>query len=49
MNEENVKAMFDLANKLDKYTMMLMLKCEICGPKLRGSKGNYPVCKRHVV
>jgi len=49
MKEEKVQAMFELANKLDKLDYVLRLKCEICGPKMRGSKGNYPDCKKHDV
>jgi hypothetical protein len=47
MNEEKARAMLDLANKLNNFDYMLRLKCEVCGPKLRGTPGNYPKCKRH--
>ena len=48
MKEEQVRAMFELSNKIDNYEFVLKLKCEICGPILRGADASrYPVCKRH--
>lgn len=48
MNDVFFKEMFELSNKLKKYEHMLMLKCEICGPILRGADSTkYPKCKRH--
>lgn len=48
MNENFVKSMFELANKLEKFEYVLRLKCEICGPILRGADyRKYPKCKRH--
>jgi rubrerythrin len=50
MDEHKVKAMFALANKLDKLDNVLRLKCEICGPVLRGDDPKkYPQCKKHGV
>jgi hypothetical protein len=50
MNEDKVKAMFALADKLDRLDNVLRLKCEICGPILRGSDPKrYPLCKKHGV
>lgn len=49
MEEQKVRAIFDLANKMEKYDLMLRLKCEICGPILRGQdKTKYPKCKKHI-
>lgn len=40
--------MFELANKMDKFEIALKLKCEICGPILKGDDpSRYPKCKRH--
>lgn len=48
MNDQFFKEMFGLSNKLNNYYFALMLKCEICGPVLRGAdKSRYPECKRH--
>lgn len=48
MEENKVRAMFELANKLDKLQLVLLKKCEVCGPILRGAdKTRYPKCKRH--
>lgn len=48
MNQEFVYKMMSLATKLNKFELALMLKCEICGPILRGAdKNKYPKCKRH--
>lgn len=48
MNDNFIKEMFELSNKLDRYHHMLRLKCEVCGPILRGADPkNYPKCKRH--
>lgn len=48
MEEKKVRAMFELANKLDKLQLVLLNKCEVCGPILRGAdKSRYPKCKRH--
>jgi hypothetical protein len=42
-----VEKIFERANKLDNFIFALALKCEICGPKLKGYKGNYPECPKH--
>jgi hypothetical protein len=48
MEESKVKAMFELAKKLDNFQLVLLKKCEICGPLLRGAdKSKYPKCKKH--
>lgn len=39
--------MLEMAQQLDNYALALALKCEICGPKLKGYTGNYPECKKH--
>jgi hypothetical protein len=49
MNADQARAMFELSDKLDNLEFVLRLKCEICGPILRGAdKSKYPACKRHV-
>lgn len=48
MEEKKVKAMFELAKKLDRFDIALRLKCEICGPILKGADASrYPQCKKH--
>lgn len=48
MNDIFLKEMAILSNKLDKYYAVLLSKCEICGPVMRGAnKNNYPECKKH--
>jgi predicted Zn-ribbon and HTH transcriptional regulator len=45
---ENFDKIMELSNRMNKLEMVLLLKCEICGPKLRGAKGDYPAkCPRH--
>jgi rubrerythrin len=49
MEEYKVRRMLELANKLQKFEIALRLKCEICGPILRGDNPNrYPKCKKHI-
>ena len=43
----NINAMLEKAQQLNNYAFALALKCEICGPKLKGYTGNYPECKKH--
>ena len=33
--------------QLQKFDIQRLRKCEICGPKLKGTPGKYPECKRH--
>lgn len=48
MSSVFLKEMAILSNKLDRYYQVLLLKCEICGPILRGAKKDkYPECKKH--
>jgi len=48
MDEKKVRAIFELSHKMDRFEIALKLKCEICGPILRGSNpSRYPVCKKH--
>ena len=48
MEEEKVRAIFELASKMEKFELALRLKCEICGPILRGADpSKYPICKKH--
>lgn len=43
----NFQNMAKLKKQVDNYFFALALKCEICGPKLRGKPGKYPECKKH--
>jgi hypothetical protein len=48
MNKEFIEKMFKLNKQLNNYQLALMLKCEICGPIIRGAdKSRYPKCKKH--
>jgi hypothetical protein len=37
----------DILIQLQKFDIMRLRNCEICGPIIKGYKGNYPICKRH--
>jgi len=43
----NVDKILQKKKQLDNYFLKLALKCEICGPKLKGYAGNYPECDKH--
>lgn len=43
----DVNAILKKSNQMDNYVFALALKCEICGPKLKGYIGNYPDCPKH--
>ena len=47
MNNNFAKIM-ELSQKMNRFEMVLRMKCEICGPKLKGWPGNYPEkCPKH--
>lgn len=37
----------DILLQLQKFDIERLRRCEICGPIIKGYKGNYPTCKRH--
>lgn len=43
----DVRKIFVAAKQMDNYVFALALKCEICGPQLRGVVGRYPECPKH--
>ena len=43
----NTKKILEEAQRVNNFVFALALKCEICGPKLKGYVGNYPECKKH--
>lgn len=47
MNNLNIEKILEKKKQLDNYVFALALKCEICGPKLKGYYGDYPECKKH--
>lgn len=48
LEKTKAQKMFELAVKLQKFETARMLKCEICGPVLRGADpSKYPPCKKH--
>lgn len=48
LEKTKAQKMFELALRLEKFDKARMLKCEICGPILRGADpSKYPACKRH--
>ena len=43
----DAKQILIAARQMDNFIYTLALKCEICGPQLRGQRGKYPECKKH--